>query len=385
MLAHEGLIRRKSIQSNLIKIFNIQKIPSDTQMRTVLDEVETSNFRECFRDILSLTQKADLLDTFKFLGQDLILSIDGTCFFRSKDVKCSNCQVKKGKSGNEYSHSMFAASFVHPFKKQVLTVAPEPIVKQDGESKNDCEQNASERLLRQFRQDFPELKVTIVADALFSKGPTVKLAKELDLNFIIGAKPKDHKYLFESFEKKKFFAFLDNRIGSKKPILENLEIKESQKTYQFTFSNDMPLNQTHSDLKIGFIQCKELSKDSSKTFTWITNHKIKKSNVLKLMYAARARWKIENETFNTLKKQGYNFEHNYGHGKKNLANNMAMLMMLDFLIDQIQEICCKVFSEITGFVNRKALWDCIRSFFGSLKFDSWDDLLRAILAEYSTA
>ncbi|MCH2227588.1 MAG: hypothetical protein MK033_07425, partial [Candidatus Caenarcaniphilales bacterium] len=75
----------------------------------------------------------------------------------------------------------------------------------------------------------------------------------------------------------------------------------------------------------------------------------------------------------------------YGHGKKNLANNMAMLMMLDFLIDQIQEICCKVFSEITGFVNRKALWDCIRSFFGSLKFDSWDDLLRAILAEYSTA
>ena len=33
----------------------------------------------------------------------------------------------------------------------------------------------------------------------------------------------------------------------------------------------------------------------------------------------RARWKIENETFNTLKNQGYHFEHNYGHGEQHLS------------------------------------------------------------------
>jgi hypothetical protein len=39
----------------------------------------------------------------------------------------------------------------------------------------------------------------------------------------------------------------------------------------------------------------------------------------KLTCGGRARWKIENETFNTLKNQGYQFEHNFGHGKQNLS------------------------------------------------------------------
>jgi len=42
-------------------------------------------------------------------------------------------------------------------------------------------------------------------------------------------------------------------------------------------------------------------------------------NAYQIMRGGRARWKIENETFNTLKNQGYNFEHNYGLGKKNLS------------------------------------------------------------------
>ena len=43
------------------------------------------------------------------------------------------------------------------------------------------------------------------------------------------------------------------------------------------------------------------------------------------MRAGRAQCKIENETFNTLKNQGYNFQHNYGHGYQNLCSIMIML------------------------------------------------------------
>ena len=64
---------------------------------------------------------------------------------------------------------------------------------------------------------------------------------------------------------------------------------------------------------------------------------------MKIMRGGRARWKIENETFNTLKNLGYNFERNYGHGKNYLSTIFCMLMMLAFLIDQIQEICCPLF------------------------------------------
>jgi hypothetical protein len=55
------------------------------------------------------------------------------------------------------------------------------------------------------------------------------------------------------------------------------------------------------------------------------------------MKGGRCRWKIENQTFNTLKTQDYEFEHHYGHGKQHLATVLAMLMMLAFLIDQVQE------------------------------------------------
>ncbi len=101
------------------------------------------------------------------------------------------------------------------------------------------------------------------------------------------------------------------------------------------------------------------------------------------MKAARARWKIENETFNILKNQGYNFEHNYGHGNKNLSNNMAILMTHAFLVDQIQEICCKIFQEIRDKAgSRKSMWEAIRSFFSVLPINSWAALLLLVLAEY---
>ena len=44
----------------------------------------------------------------------------------------------------------------------------------------------------------------------------------------------------------------------------------------------------------------------------------------------RARWKIENETFNVLKTNGYNLEHSFGHGKQTLASVLLTLNLLAF-------------------------------------------------------
>ena len=65
------------------------------------------------------------------------------------------------------------------------------------------------------------------------------------------------------------------------------------------------------------------------TFSWVTDIPITDENIVQLMKAGRARWKIENETFNTLKNQGYEFEHNFGHGKRNLCNNLMTLITPD--------------------------------------------------------
>jgi hypothetical protein len=93
------------------------------------------------------------------------------------------------------------------------------------------------------------------------------------------------------------------------------------------------------------------------------------------MRAARSRWRIENETFNTLKNQGYNFEHNYGHGYKNLCSVMTMLMMLAFLIDQVQQLCCKVYQQARKHTRRlTTLFEPVRTFISIGVFNSWHQL-----------
>jgi hypothetical protein len=90
----------------------------------------------------------------------------------------------------------------------------------------------------------------------------------------------------------------------------------------------MPLNDSRSDVRVNFIEYWEVSKDKTQHFSWVTDFRVTKYNVYTLMRGGRARWKIENETFNTLKNQGYHFEHNDGHGEQNLSVVLATLMML---------------------------------------------------------
>ncbi|MFK0571807.1 MAG: hypothetical protein RM811_012100, partial [Endozoicomonas sp.] len=115
--------------------------------------------------------------------------------------------------------------------------------------------------------------------------------------------------------------------------------------------------------------------------TWVTDIKITIENVTKIMRGARAKWKIENETFNTLKTQEYNLEHNYGHGKKHLATNFASLTFAAFLIDQIEQLACPLFQKaLSAAKSKKSLWHGIRGLFDWFLIDSWTELLTAIIA-----
>ena len=98
------------------------------------------------------------------------------------------------------------------------------------------------------------------------------------------------------------------------------------------------------------------------------------------MRAGRARWKIENETFNTLKNQGYHLEHNYGHGKQHLATVLAMLMMLHCLIDQVQELACPLFKAARyRFHSRIQFWERLQSRFFEHFLPNWEILWKSII------
>lgn len=90
---------------------------------------------------------------------------------------------------------------------------------------------------------------------------------------------------------------------------------------------------------------------------------------------------VENETFNTLKNQGYQLEHNFGHGTKNLSTVFATLTFLAFLVDQVQQLSCPLFAKaMSQFNTKRAYWHHIRCCFEVLSLTSWIGLYQAIIA-----
>ncbi len=97
------------------------------------------------------------------------------------------------------------------------------------------------------------------------------------------------------------------------------------------------------------------------------------------MRGARARHKIENETFNTLKNQGYQFEHNFGHGNKHLSTVFTHLMMLAFFVEQLQQLGCKLFKKVLARLHTKhSLSERKRALFFDFFINSIEDLWSAL-------
>lgn len=364
---------RRSDQS-LMNLYRIDSVPSDTQQREILDEVDPKSLNECFSDIFTQLQRAGMLKSFLFHEGHYLLAIDATGYFCSTSVSCPACLVKNSKSGKvEYSHQMVAAVLVHPDSKIVIPVAVEPIMQQDGTNKNDCERNAVRRLLKLVRKLHPKLKCIVIEDGLASNGPHIADLQSLGFPFILGAKPSDHAYLFKNFETMR-------EIGLVQTIRS--EATSTALATETSWHDHLQLNASHLELGVTLMEHKEFDASGAvvKRFSWVTQLEVNASNVAKLCWGARSRWKIENETFNTLKNQGYHLDHNFGHGKKNLSTVFAMMMFLAFLVDQVQQLCCPLFARAMGkFNTRRAYWQHLRACFESFALTTWTGLYLAII------
>jgi len=361
---------------NMKNLFRIRQVPSDTQMREILDPLQPDSLRPLFNDVLRLLQRGKALEPYVFHEGCYLLSLDGTEYYASKKVHCDSCLRRKNRKTGEmtYYHQMLGAVLVHPDRKQVVPLAPEPIIKQDGDNKNDCERNASKRLLQKIRNEHPYLQLIVVEDGLASNAPHVRLLKSLRMHFLLGAKPDDHEHLFDEVSK----ANAQGRVT----ILRWADDTKEGVECEIRFNHNLPLNKSNADLRVNFLQYTEVALDGSilKRFSWVTDLTITSDNARHLVGGGRSRWKIENETFNTLKNQGYHFEHNFGHGQQNLSTIFAMLMMLAFLLDQTQELCCPLFQSVHKKLgSRRAVWDHLRSHFRHFRFDSMQHLYEVML------
>jgi len=280
-------------------------------------------------------------------------------------------KVKKATGEITYQHQMLGAVLVHPEHREVIPLAPEPIQKQDGSTKNDCERNAAKRLLRQIRKEHPRLKLIVVEDGLASNGPHIRELMDLGMHYILGVKPGDHQFLFDHVN-----------VAHQEDRVTRISWRQGDLWCEVSFLNGVPLNESNQDLLVNVLEYSEydLEGNSRKRFSWVTDLRITQGNARWLARGGRSRWKIENETFNTLKNQGYHFEHNYGHGHQNLSTVFAMLMMLAFLVDQVQQLCCSLFRAVWEKVgSKRALWEQIRSHYWHFLFQSMRHLYEVIL------
>ena len=362
---------RQEEPENLHTIYGINNIPCDSQMRTILDPLPLSCLRTPFLSVFRQLQRGKEFEKLAYYDGHYLLSGDGTGFYCSEKVSSPYCMAKKSRNGKTvYQQQMYAASFVHPDSKVVIPVFPEMITSHDGSDKSDCERNAAKRFFREFRREHPHLKVIVVEDALSSNAPHIKELQHLDLRFILGAKPGDHKALFSALQE----ATDEGRASE-------MEFLDDQKAgHFFRYVNNVPLNKSNPDLLVNVLEYHQIDQNQRVTkFCWVTDIEITDENVVTLMRAGRARWKIENETFNTLKNQGYNLGHNYGLGKKNLSGIFTILMMLAFLVDQAQQLGCWLFqAALDQRGSKTSLWQRIRAAFDLFQVDSMETILRHI-------
>ena len=333
--------KKPELEHNLKSLYRVEgKIPCDTYMRTILDPVTPAFLREPFSKLLAQVQRGGALKPYRIKFRGLpddryLLALDGTGLYYSGKCRCNGCCVKnKGKANESYYHQMLAGCLVHPDLSVVLPLAPEPIVQQDGTTKNDCEKNALKRFLANTKREHPHIKLVILLDGLYADAPTIRLIKQFGWNFIIIAKDDNHKALIEAVDN------LDTEGQVSR--LERTDEKGCRHGYRYV--NGVPLNKSHPDVIVNVLDYIETDKKGKqRTWSWVTDIELTEDTVTEVAKGGRCRWRIENETFNTLKNQGYELEHNYGHGQQHLATNLAYLTFLAFLVDQIQQLCCPIF------------------------------------------
>ena len=186
---HHYRISYPEREANLERVYAINVLPSDSAMREGIDNIKPSELQDCFEVPLEILKNQGVFKVCEVLGGHQAILFDATQHYCSCKTPCEDCLVKhhRNRKGEitkiTYSHQALAAVMAHPSCKQVFPISSEAIVKQDGEKKNDCELNASKRLVPIIRKRLPkeEYKLIGVFDGLYPNGPHIKLLKEHDM------------------------------------------------------------------------------------------------------------------------------------------------------------------------------------------------------------
>ena len=379
-LSHQQYLEDTQGKNNARTLFGIQKIPGVSQVCDVLDGVEPDLLKPAFKNSLADLQRTNQFKRFQYSGlsNSLLVALDGTGYFSSDKIFCDRCQVVHKTSGKKettsYQHTCLIPAIVCPEEPVVLPLFPEFITPQDGDAKQDCEYKAAVRWLGGEHGELSGYDVTVLGDDLYAKQGICEAILANDWDFILTCKDPSHKYLTEEVE----LRTQNGEAGTHQRTYWNGKHKITE-TYRWILG--VPLRENQG-LEVNWVEVLLADESGKQQYhnCFVTSHFIDQDNVVALIGAARARWKIENEGNNTLKNHGYHLEHNFGHGKKCLSQTLLAMNLLAFLFHSLLEVLDEPYQEVRQLLGRrKKFFDHVEALTTYFVYDKFDLLIAFML------
>jgi len=370
-LAHQTALERGRGTSNCRTLFAMEKIPSDNHIRSMLDPVPPDLLLPMFGKCLAVLEKDHGLAAFQRLGGHVLIALDGTEYFCSQKLNCANCSSRARANGRtEHFHSMVSAVLVAPGHDRALPLEPEFIAPQDGAEKQDCEARAMHRWLSLHGPRYAHLKPIYMGDDLSSRQATCEAVRAVGGHFLFTAKPTSHKTLY---------SWLD---GAEVPSMEQ-RVKQGARfvTHRYRWLEGVPIRDGKDAMLVNWLEIEILDPAGKVTYrnSFVTDLSVNKDNVAELAACGRARWKIENESFNTLKTKGYNLEHNFGHGQQHLSAVLATMNLIAFAMHTVADLVDTAWKAARMAVGaRKRFFEDLRAITTYLVFPTWGQLVETL-------
>ena len=370
-LAHQRRLQEGHGRSNCLTLFGVEKIPTDNHIRAMLDPAAPALLHPVFAEVLTELERSGGLQAFLRFDDHVLIALDGTEYFCSSKIACSQCSTRRRSNGRgECLHSMLSATLVAPGHNHVVPLEPEFIVPQDGSDKQDCESRAARRWLAGHGPQYARLKPIYLGDDLFANQPMCEAIRAMDGHFLFTCKPASHPLILEYI------------TGVELPT-HSMRVKRGGAwvTHRFRWLTAVPLRDGRDALTVNWfeIEIHNAAGEVSYHNSFITDLPVNRDTVTELAACGRARWKIENETFNVLKNNGYNLEHSFGHGKQNLAALLVTLNLLAFafhtVCDHAEDWWLLARSKVSSRAQFFSTMVAITSF---LIFSSWDELMQTL-------
>ena len=365
---HQAMSEKKRGKQNLQTLFEVKDVPSDNQIRNLLDPLEPTEFARQYEWIWRQLSRLGGLEPYQTSLKTRLIALDGMVYHSSTEISCACCSTRQDRSGqSHYYHAALLPLMVQPRLEHVLACFPEMITPQDGAEKQDCERNAAKRWLSKWSHLYAPDSITYLGDDLFCNQPLCEQVIAHQQYFLFVCKPDSHVELYRWLA-----ALTPHEQSQRRWNGKHGEI------WRWQWVNQLPIRGGDDALLVNWCDLQITHEGTGEILyhnSWVTNHTLSTGNIEDVCHFGRTRWKIENEGINVLKRKGYHVEHNFGHGSQHLAQVFLVLNLLAFLLHTALHLVDDLYLFLRQALHtRVTFFNDLRALCRYHAFPNWDAL-----------